>query len=180
MPGPPASFYAATGRVSLRLATFADSDLLLRWRNDPVTRRNSHSTAELDEKAHQGWLAKALSDPARVIFIGEVNCEPVGTVRCDWMQARIELSWTVAPECRGRGYGTELVRAAAEAFAGHELYAEIKAGNAASIAIARRAGMRQVASKNGVTFWTRNASTPPPASRREMADPASTLSPAGD
>jgi RimJ/RimL family protein N-acetyltransferase len=161
MPARPAT-PMSNGPIALRLATLADSDLLLLWRNDALTRQNSHSMAEVDRNSHQAWLLKSLADPTRIIFIGEVNGSPVGTVRCDCRNTspvRIELSWTVAPEHRGRGYGRKLVEAAAELFAAQELYAEIKNGNAASIAIARSVGMKQVGEKEGVTFWARPAIT---------------------
>jgi RimJ/RimL family protein N-acetyltransferase len=161
MPAPPAT-PPSNGPIALRLATAADSDVLLLWRNDALTRQHSHSMAEVDRNSHQAWLSKSLADPTRIIFIGEVNGNPVGTVRCDCRDTspvRIGLSWTVAPEHRGRGYGRKLVEAAAELFAAQELYAEIKTGNAASMAIARSIGMKQMGEKEGVTFWLRPAIT---------------------
>jgi RimJ/RimL family protein N-acetyltransferase len=150
---------AKSGRIILRLASREDGDLLWCWRNDPVTRQNSHCTDEVNKNDHQAWLAASLANPARTIFIGEVNGAAVGTVRCDCKPGspgRVELSWTVAPELRGRGLGTELVRCAAEIFLGYELYAEIKATNAASFVIARHVGMTQVGYEDGVTYWLKD------------------------
>jgi len=140
--------------IRLRRATLADSEVLLRWRNDPLTRQNSHSTAVVDEATHKAWLANSLSTPNRVIFIGEAEGIPVGTVRCDWSEGLVGyLSWTVAPEWRGQGYGTELVRGIIAAFTDREFRAEIKAKNIPSLVIARRTGMCQIGQRDGVTFW---------------------------
>jgi len=60
---------------------------------------------------HARWLRGILASPKRKIFIAELNGSPVGTVRYDLDGADYELSWTVAPECRGRGVGKSIVRA---------------------------------------------------------------------
>ena len=176
--------------MTLRLATLEDSDLLLQWRNDALTRHNSHSMAEVDRNSHESWLSKSLADPARIIFIGEANGAAVGTVRCDCRDgspARVELSWTVSPECRGQGYGRKLVGAAAELFPAHELYAEIKAGNTASMAIAHSVDMKQVSERGGITCWIRQPVSKVTrtralegASRQRASLPMRSVFPSGD
>ena len=67
----------------------------------------------------------------------------VGTIAVEYESGRFELSWTVAPEARGKGFGRIVMSELASELDGH-LYAEIRVGNAASIRIAEEIGMARV------------------------------------
>ena len=54
--------------ILLRLANADDAVALWRWWNDPETRRNSTSTAELSLQEHMTWFEASLTNPARVIY----------------------------------------------------------------------------------------------------------------
>ena len=105
------------GEVRLRPATIADAELLFVWRNDPLTRQQSIRTQPVEWESHLAWLAASLQNPDRQLFIAE-QALPVeqatvvlGTVRADKMDEEYELSWTVAPEQRGNGWGRKMVAA---------------------------------------------------------------------
>ena len=105
------------GEVRLRPATIADAQLLFAWRNDPLTRTQSIRTQPVEWESHLAWLAASLQNPDRQLFIAE-QALPVeqatvvlGTVRADKMDEEYELSWTVAPEQRGNGWGRKMVAA---------------------------------------------------------------------
>jgi ribosomal protein S18 acetylase RimI-like enzyme len=87
-------------------------------------------------------------------LIAEAGGVPVGTVRADLGEEGWLLSWTVAPEHRGRGHGKTVVAMAAELLAG-PLLAEIKTANAASVAIAEAAGLSLVRQAYGVSYYRR-------------------------
>ena len=125
--------------LSLRLASMHDARRLYIWRNDPATRVQSRSTGEIDYESHLAWLERSLASPSRRTYIAELDSTPVGTGRTDQHEGMTELSWTVAPEARGRGVGHELVRLLIGMTTG-PVCAEIKAGNVASEKIARAAG----------------------------------------
>src|SRR6185312_16790667 len=81
----------------------------------------------------------------RDLWICEVEDAPVGTLRVDfednWPTAppgRPEISWTIAPEHRGKGLGKRMVCAFVKQHPAAYV-AEIKADNAASFAIASAA-----------------------------------------
>jgi len=90
--------------ITLRPATIQDAQVLLEWRNDPETRKNSHTMDEIKMEDHMKWLYGVLSSGGRYLLIAELReslesevTAPVGTVRLDLSGDICELSWTVAP-----------------------------------------------------------------------------------
>lgn len=140
--------------VGLRPADQQDAALLFAWRNDPATRAASHQAAPLAWESHLSWLRSALGAPDRHLWIGELEGRPVGTVRAERCGGAWRLSWTVAPEARGRGVGRALVTRAAARLTG-PLRAEVKVGNRASQRIAEAAGLALRAEVDGVLYYER-------------------------
>jgi RimJ/RimL family protein N-acetyltransferase len=140
--------------LRLRPATAADAALLLEWRNDEATRLASHNTDKVRPEDHARWLDALLRNPARRLFIAEVNGEPVGSVRADRDPdgACHELSWTVAPSARGLGLGAPMVRLLLAEVSG-PVRAEVKPGNPASVRIAEAAGLRFDGERDGVLHF---------------------------
>ena len=133
-----------TGRgpaVRLRRATAADADLLLGWANDPATRAASFHPDPIDAAGHESWLAARLASPTTTFWIGEDGGgRPVGQVRVEGE----EISISVAPDLRGRGFGRALLAAAVEE-AGRtlpieRLLARVRVDNPASLSLFAGAG----------------------------------------
>jgi RimJ/RimL family protein N-acetyltransferase len=118
----------------------ADADLLLRWRNDPDTRLASHHTGVVGPGEHLTWLSRTLADSDRRLLVAEEFGTPVGTVRIDRREGVSDLSWTVAPEARGRGVATRMVTQVVHELSG-PIHAQVKAGHLASVRVAERAGL---------------------------------------
>ncbi len=135
--------------IRLRPVTELDADLLLAWRNDPATRRACRDDHIVGREEHARWLRESLANAKRKIFIAELNGSPVGTVRYDMDGADYELSWTVAPERRGRGVGKSIV-GALMAVAGRPVRADIKPDNVASIRIAMAMGLEKETETDGL------------------------------
>lgn len=131
--------------MQLRPAIDADCGCLLRWRNDPLTCSMSITTDTVAEPDHIRWFHASLKNPLRKILMAEKGLKiPVGTVRFDITpeaEIPIEMSWTMAPEHRGKGWGVEMVKAAMPA---RPVKCSIKAENAASQRIAYAAGFRLI------------------------------------
>jgi RimJ/RimL family protein N-acetyltransferase len=142
--------------IELRPATLRDADLLLEWRNDPATRAASYSNAAVASDEHLAWLRDALASAERRLYVAEENGAPVGTVRADLANGVWHLSWTVAPQARGRGVAKRMVALLASRIAG-PIRAEVKAGNVASARIAEHAGMTLLREANGVLHYERDA-----------------------
>ena len=142
--------------ISLRKAKSSDKDILYEWRNHSDTRSASLNTRKISRAEHESWFNKSLANPDRSIYIAEENGCPIGTVRADCYTHGIELSWTVAPEHKGRGVGKRIVSEAASRIT-EPLRAKIKTGNIASVRIAEYAGMKKKDEIDGVLFYSRKA-----------------------
>ncbi len=140
--------------ILLRPAKLSDADLLLAWRNDPLTRVNSHNSVLITREAHIAWLEASLQLPTRRIWIAEQHGTPVGSIRADKTDEHWLLSWAVAPEHRGHGVGCGMLIAALGRIDG-PVRAEIKADNSASRRIASAAGLRHTGTMAEVEVWTR-------------------------
>ena len=107
-----------TETVRLRPATLEDAERLFQWRNDSLTRAQSLQQQPVEWQAHLNWLQASLQNPDRQLFIaesaeltGQEQLLTLGTVRADKSGETFELSWTVAPEERGKGWGRKMVAA---------------------------------------------------------------------
>ena len=141
--------------IILRKAAIEDSDLLLAWRNDEATRRNSLNSAPIPADEHARWLDRSLHSTDRILFIVENAGIPIGTVRIDsLLDGRKELSWTIAPEFRGTGIGKLAVKKTINEHPDWRFVARIKGTNAASIKIAEYAGFRFQREENGVLLFS--------------------------
>jgi RimJ/RimL family protein N-acetyltransferase len=133
--------------LTLRPATEADGARVLEWRNDPEVRTASRNTAEVGAEEHAAWLAEVLGDPDRQLLICESDGEEVGQVRFDRLgERRYEISIALAAAARGRGLSPRLISLAVErlreASPTAEVEAQVREGNARSLAAFRRAGFR--------------------------------------
>ena len=141
--------------MKLRKATIDDWKILLEWRNDIETRKNSHNMELVQEEDHKKWLNSVLANENRQLYIGLENGIPAGTVRADWDEKTksYQLSWTVSPDFRGQGIGKKMVKILADKL-NQKLRAEVKMGNIASIKIAEFAGLTFKKEENDILHYT--------------------------
>jgi RimJ/RimL family protein N-acetyltransferase len=135
--------------LSLRPATLKDAGRMFAWRNDPETRKQSQTEYELSMENHLEWLATSLAMPGRKLYIAEHEGAAVGTVRSDTGEdGTVELSWTVAPEERRKGFGKMMVmQFVKEMHPGAKFLASIRKGNIASEKIAQALGLHAAVPK---------------------------------
>jgi L-amino acid N-acyltransferase YncA len=137
----------ATGPLFLwRRATSGDAQLLLDWRNDPITVVNSKSGATVSPQEHARWFQAALKNENAVLFIAEIDQRPIAMTRFDRADpnsSNFFVSINLSPSQRGKGLGSALLRSAVFEFQGLKkvnLVAEIRYGNVASEKIFKSAG----------------------------------------
>ena len=120
--------------MKLRLATMDDALLLYRWRNDPTTIAGTWSNREVGWMEHVGWLSSRIGS-ANPVYIFEDGAIPIGTAHVD---AGGYLGYTIAPEHRGRGLSTLMLRQIRDKHGA--LTCEINIENKKSISAAQSAG----------------------------------------
>ena len=148
--------------LRLRLVQASDSAQLLAWTNDPATRQQSFDPAPVPLARHEAWLAGQLAQPARyLLLLAEATAtnEPAGLIRFALNtinepgtepEPTATLSYSLAPECRGRGWAAPLLLAGTRAVLAAfphvaRVLGEVKADNVASVRAFRRAGYGEVA-----------------------------------
>ena len=134
--------------LRLRRVEERDSRLLWEWANDPAVRAASFSSEFIPWEHHQDWFGAKLADPNAVLYLA-TNPENVliGQVRYQLDGPGAQLSVSLAPEFRGKGYSHTIIAMATE-----ELFrttnvttidAYVKPTNEASLRLFRRAGFKQ-------------------------------------
>jgi RimJ/RimL family protein N-acetyltransferase len=142
--------------LTFRPATMEDADMLLEWRNDDESRKQSRTTDLIERPRHIEWLTELLAASNRRQSIAVINGKAVGWVRVEeWEPNICEISWLVAPEERGKKISKPMVKAITDGLK-NQIWAHIKPGNPASVKIAEHVGMRfEREEKNGLLRYFR-------------------------
>lgn len=132
--------------MNLSRATMDDALAVLEWKNDPVSLAASKNPTPVDRGTHLDWFWRSLDNPDRAMLIAHEEGQRLGMVRFDRDSDHWLVSINVAPAERGKGHGTNMLAAAMRAMPPRCRYAaEIRADNAASIALFRRCGFNRTA-----------------------------------
>jgi len=135
--------------LSWRKARMDDAALLWRWANDAETRRNAFEPAPIPYADHLTWLERRLASEDTRLLIFSDEAGPVGQVRFDVSDGVAEIDVAIAPERRGQGLGTAMLRqalAGLRAEGGEALRprAHVLTHNERSLRMFRRCGFREV------------------------------------
>ena len=98
--------------IKVRVAKQDDSARLFEWRNHPTISAVSRNAEMIDWGSHQKWFASVLSDPDRVLLIGQLEGLPVGVVRFDIRGDEAEVSIYLVPGIHRFGQGRDLLQSA--------------------------------------------------------------------
>jgi spore coat polysaccharide biosynthesis protein SpsF len=96
--------------LKLRKAKNDDAEFVLECRNDPQTRKFSFSEKLIDYDLHMEWFKKKIDDPDCFFFILIDGSERIGQIRVDRVNDIGEVSYAVASNKRGRGYGKAILK----------------------------------------------------------------------
>lgn len=94
----------------LRPANRDDAEIVLEWRNDKQTRENSFSKDVIDLDTHLKWFEGKLSDENCFFYILMDDEKRVGQIHIDRMNDIGEVSYMIAPDQRGKGYGKHIIK----------------------------------------------------------------------
>lgn len=146
--------------LHVRRATESDSQDLWEWRNDPATRTASLHSDPVSWDDHAKWFGRAISDPQRAIYIGEVPTDldsSVGMCRFDIgpEMTSAEVSINLNPDHRGKKLSTGLLLESIKRFHADfggvtDLIALIKESNIPSKKLFLAVGFTRVSRTDGV------------------------------
>lgn len=134
--------------LNLRPVRYADAGLLWQWRNDPDTYQWFLADKPVSWDEHLVWFRTKLRQRSKTrIWLLTVAGSAVGMVRYDKSEDNpmtAHVSYSVASEHRGKGYGTALLRLSAsmacEELGLRDITGAVWADNEPSVKAFRRAG----------------------------------------
>lgn len=142
------AIHSTMGVLKVRPATSDDCRTLWEWANDLETRAASFHPEPIEWEQHVSWFKKKLADQNCLFLIGTVDEVPVGVVRFDIVGSHAELSITIGPAYRGRGYGKAMLGLATDEVLRtgrvHCIDAFVKPSNLRSACAFKSAGFRKV------------------------------------
>jgi len=131
--------------LTLRPVQASDSRLIWEWANDPTTRALSFSSEPIPWEQHVAWFTARLADhQCRFYIVLDANAVPVGQIRYQMEGEDAIVSVNLAPDQRGRGYGSQVIRLGSQivfaSTAVNLIHAYVKPDNLASIRAFTKAG----------------------------------------
>ena len=129
--------------LEIRNANIKDVDLLFRWSNDELVRKQSFVSNAIPYEGHCNWYNAKLEDENSIMFILEINAIPAGVVRFDLNEESATIGISIDENFRGKGFGQTFIELGVnEYFIENELpvLASIKKDNIASIKSFVKAG----------------------------------------
>lgn len=140
--------------MTLRPAGFSDFGFLRRMANDEAMQRARLSGAHhIGLWEHFRWMLRSILNPDVEQWVAEGGGQRVGEVRVDVHGTIGEVGLVVAPECRGLGYGSEMIRQACRRSRVKRFWARIDSRNEASRRCFASAGWEIVGNTTGHTDW---------------------------
>jgi len=148
----------------MREVTSRDSIDLLEWRNEPKVRSFSRNKSIISENDHSTWFTRRLEVLGKEPFwIFESSIRKIGFVRFDLDEtlSQFEISLTVNPIMRGKGYGRIILqRAIDECLIIHQnanLCAFVHKNNIASKILFRNCGFEEFENQSNFLTFKRAA-----------------------
>lgn len=100
--------------LDIRNAQSSDMKILFDWANDTYVRKNALNPEKIEWLNHIAWFNSKLNNKNTYIFIAELNKNPVGQVRFDWLNNAWLIDYSVDSQFRGRGIGNGILALAIE------------------------------------------------------------------
>jgi len=143
--------------IIVRIATIYDSDLIFKWRNDPVTISTSRSCKPIEWDGHSYWFFQELSNPNTVCLIGCYH-QPFGVC---WFRINRSSIWETSvntdPAYRGKGLSVPLLSSCMDYMRENNhakiFSTEIKDGNEASVKMFERCGFVYIHPSHGFATY---------------------------
>jgi RimJ/RimL family protein N-acetyltransferase len=140
--------------MQIRKVTLDDAEMLLFWRNDPITRQMSRDQGEVTLDKHVIWLERSIQADTRLLYIVG---DKYGVVRFDdSAHGEWEVSITLNPAHRGKGLSKPILAKAMEQFwsihHNANIVAFIKPENDPSLRLFRSCGFMDRGTHDGLIY----------------------------
>lgn len=96
--------------VVLRKAVPSDMEILFKWANDPLVRKNSFNSEPISYETHKAWFKRMMDNPEIHQYILVDGGLEVGQIRLNVDGREAEIGYSIAPEYRGMGYGKKILQ----------------------------------------------------------------------
>jgi RimJ/RimL family protein N-acetyltransferase len=147
-------------QLQLRKAQLSDLDLYFHWVNDSDARQNAITVKQIDYDEHCVWFAEKVISKDACLWVMEYEEVPVGQIRFDIDRSLKEatISYFIAQEHRGKGFGLSVVKLGLELFFGTKkdistINAVVKSTNGYSRKIFEHFSFQINKEENGFLFY---------------------------
>ena len=149
--------------ILVRLITYEDKNEILKWRNDPLSRKMLINTDFVKINQHDEWFRSIIVNKDKYLFMClDRNKNKIGTVRFDIKDNMAKIAIILNPTKRNLGLSEPCVIQATK-----NLYtlnpqicffiAEIKKINIASKKLIEKIGLKLQYSKNDIDYYNMKA-----------------------
>ena len=142
----------------LRNANEGDCDLLFEWVNDSEVRQMSFNSNTIAYDEHKNWFYNKLCSSLIHMFIICVDEKPVGQIRIVIENNEGIISFSIANDYRGQGYGSRALQHIINKVKEKELkidklVGKVKYGNMQSQKAFERAGYKSVDRQDHIEYY---------------------------
>jgi RimJ/RimL family protein N-acetyltransferase len=95
--------------IFLRPLVQEDREITYHWATDPEIRKFSFSRDKITFEQHLQWLESKRTDPDCFYYIFIIDGNEAGSIRFDVSDHQAVISYLLAPDFHGKGYGTKLL-----------------------------------------------------------------------
>ena len=121
-------------KLMQRPVKHSDVRLLFDWANNSSTRSSSINSNKITWEEHLRWFNQKMTNPKTKMFLF-LKKNPVGVLRLDEVNNRMNISFSVDIEQRGKGIGSEIISFALKKFPESDFSAQVIEGNISSHSI---------------------------------------------
>ncbi|MBL4669670.1 MAG: GNAT family N-acetyltransferase [Flavobacteriales bacterium] len=129
--------------LTIRKALADDVELLYKWSNDELVRKQSFNSNKISFETHCKWFEGKLKDKKSLMYIVEVGSIPASVVRFDIAEENTVIGISISTDYRGKGLGGNSIKIGLEEYFlvnNLPVLASIKKDNIASIKSFEKAG----------------------------------------
>lgn len=136
-----ALFLDSNSSIRTRVATPEDEELILRWANDPIVRKNGFSEQAISDSDHHIWYTRQVAaNPHKRFFIVQTEDDlDIGQVRFEQVESGWEVHYSLSVIARGLGLSRKVLRVSIDALfreiGAVPLIGKVKKSNLASIRV---------------------------------------------